>query len=112
LATTKLNVVGTTASGAENAKEAILDGNSSYKDRLTTLDMDVCDEKAIEKVSHEVKERFGNELRLLVNVSGIVRPPSFIWLDLDLLMIGDVTASCREEPCEHLIRGSTALVQD
>ncbi|KAG8884849.1 hypothetical protein FRB97_003055 [Tulasnella sp. 331] len=70
---TKLHVVGTTASGASNAKESILSGqDSSIEDRLTTLDMDVCDERAIEKVAHSVKDRFGQELRLLVNVSGVL----------------------------------------
>lgn len=39
---------------------------------MTTLDMDVCDEHAIEKAAHSVKDRFGQELRLLINVSGVV----------------------------------------
>jgi len=70
---TKLHVVGTTASGASHAKESILSGqDSSAEQKLTTLDMDVCDEHAIEKAAHTVKDKFGQELRLLVNISGVL----------------------------------------
>lgn len=71
---TNLNVIGTTASGADHAKESILSGqNSDAHDRLTTLDMDVCNEGAIKHAAASVKDKFGQQLRLLVNVSGVVR---------------------------------------
>ncbi|GAB1517546.1 hypothetical protein RhiTH_000595 [Rhizoctonia solani] len=76
LSTTNLNVIGTTASGAARAREAILSGVSNGSDtekRLTTLDMDIRDESAIQKASKQVQEKFGDKpLRLLINVSGML----------------------------------------
>ncbi|KAG8707811.1 hypothetical protein FRC08_000274 [Ceratobasidium sp. 394] len=74
LSTTKLNVVGTTASGAKHAYERILSGTStSSETRLTTLDMDIRDENAIRRASEEVQNKFGEKpLRMLVNVSGML----------------------------------------
>ncbi|QRW00252.1 short chain dehydrogenase [Ceratobasidium sp. AG-Ba] len=76
LATTKLNVIGTTASGAKHARESILSEASTGSDaenRLTTLDMDVRDEDAIRRVSEEIQSKFGEKpLRMLVNVSGML----------------------------------------
>ncbi|CAE7078998.1 unnamed protein product [Rhizoctonia solani] len=73
LSTTKLNVVGTTASGAARAREAILSGASGAEDRLTILDMDIRDESAIKKASEQVQDKFGDKpLGLLINVSGML----------------------------------------
>ena len=76
LSTTKLNVVGTTASGATSAREAILSGKSSNSDlekRLLVLDADVRDENAMRKASEQVQDKFGEKpLRMLVNVSGML----------------------------------------
>ncbi|KAG9104930.1 hypothetical protein FRC06_004997 [Ceratobasidium sp. 370] len=76
LATTKLNVVGTTASGAKHAYENILSGtsmSSGVETRLTTLDMDIRDEDAVQRVSEEIQSKFGKKpLRMLVNVSGML----------------------------------------
>ncbi|KAG8904072.1 hypothetical protein FRB99_002308, partial [Tulasnella sp. 403] len=77
----------TTSSGADTAKEAILTntGNGTvrvtsgdehtketWQGRLTTLDMDVKDEAAIEQAAEDVKNKFGNQVRLVINVSGIL----------------------------------------
>ncbi|KAG9121928.1 hypothetical protein FRC07_001898 [Ceratobasidium sp. 392] len=76
LSTTKLNVVGTTASGAKHAHESILSGTSTgsgAENRLTTLDMDIRDEGAIRRASEEIQSKFGEKpLRMLVNVSGML----------------------------------------
>ncbi|CUA72315.1 short-chain dehydrogenase/reductase SDR [Rhizoctonia solani] len=74
LSTTKFNVVGTTASGATRAREAILSGTlSGAENRLTTLDMDIRDESAVKKASEQVQDKFGDKpLRLLINVSGML----------------------------------------
>jgi NAD(P)-dependent dehydrogenase (short-subunit alcohol dehydrogenase family) len=43
------------------------------ENRLTTLDMDIRDESAIQKASEQVQDKFGDKpLRLLINVSGMV----------------------------------------
>ncbi|KAG8966862.1 hypothetical protein FRC03_011183 [Tulasnella sp. 419] len=69
----KLHVIGTTSSGSRQAQSSILEGlNSDVKSRLTTIDMDVRDEGAIKHASQEVQERFGNKLRLLLNISGVL----------------------------------------
>ncbi|CAE6515544.1 unnamed protein product [Rhizoctonia solani] len=74
LSTTSFHVVGTTASGAARAREAILSGISTgSENRLTTFDMDVRDESAIKKASEQVQDKFGTKpLRLLINVSGML----------------------------------------
>ncbi|KAH7340327.1 hypothetical protein B0J17DRAFT_650948 [Rhizoctonia solani] len=76
LSTTKFNVVGTTASGAARAREAILSGTSTgsgAENRLTTLDMDIRDESAVKKAIEQVQDQFGDKpLRLLINVSGML----------------------------------------
>ncbi|CAE6425701.1 unnamed protein product [Rhizoctonia solani] len=76
LSTTNLNVVGTTASGATRARDAILSGTSTgsgAENRLTTLDMDIRDESAVKKASEQVQDKFGDKpLRLLINVSGML----------------------------------------
>ena len=74
---TSLNVVATTARKAASAKEAILadldGGTDGAQDRLTTLDMDITDEAAIEKAAKAVESQFGKgQLRLMINVAGIV----------------------------------------
>lgn len=97
-------MVGTTASGASHAKEAILSGQSGdTKDRLTTLDMDVCDEQAIEKAAHSVKEKFGKDLRLLVNVSGIVSTSLSRFTDSYCADVRRNLATCREESVSHQV---------
>lgn len=80
LQNTKLNIIATTSSGASKAREAILSSDirdGSAADRLTTIEMDVTSEKAVEHASQEVSERFGRNLRLLVNVSGVVSRVSY-----------------------------------
>lgn len=59
---------GTTISGSKKEE---------WASRLTTLDMDVREEDAIAHAAKQVKERFGsNEVRLVVNVSGMVSTPT------------------------------------
>lgn len=69
-------MVATSSRQSEKAREAILSGASLSKggeERLTTLDLDVTDEKTIERAARDVEERFGKgHLRLLINVAGIV----------------------------------------
>ena len=69
-------MVATSSRQSEKAREAILSGASLPKggeERLTTLDLDVTDEKTIERAARDVEERFGKgRLRLLINVAGIV----------------------------------------
>ena len=69
-----LNVIATTSSNSAESRQSIL---SSVNDkaagkRLTTLDMDILDEKAIDTARQAIFDRFGRNLRLLVNVSGVV----------------------------------------
>ena len=45
---------------------------NSWENRLTTLDMDVRDESAIQRIAETVQDKHGQNLRLLVNVSGVV----------------------------------------
>ena len=48
-------------------------GSDVAEDRLTTLDMDITDEAAIEKAAKTVESQFGKgQLRLMINVAGIV----------------------------------------
>ena len=77
LKNTSLNIVSTSSRDASKARKAILEDSSikeeDVKDRLTTLDLDVTDERSIEDAAKAVKERFGEgNLRLLINVAGIV----------------------------------------
>lgn len=50
-----------------------LESHGGAEERLTTLSLDVTDESSIEKASKGIKEKFGENMRLLVNVSGVVR---------------------------------------
>ena len=73
---TRLDVVATTSGDASEARKSILggeDGASLDGKRLITIGMDVRRETDIEKARAEVEDRFGQGLRLLVNVSGVVR---------------------------------------
>lgn len=73
---TKLNVVGTTSSDSSSARAAVLKGLGSHGDAgggLTTVSLDVTDESSIEKASKDIMEKFGENMRLLVNVTGMVR---------------------------------------
>ncbi|KAL7005732.1 hypothetical protein EMMF5_004647 [Cystobasidiomycetes sp. EMM_F5] len=78
LQNTQLNVVATTSRKADAARSAILenlDGTKDAEGRLTTLDMDITDEKAIETAAKQVEEQFGKgQLRLMINVAGVLRP--------------------------------------
>ncbi|KAK9896616.1 NAD(P)-binding protein [Cystobasidium minutum MCA 4210] len=83
LSNTSLNVVSTSSRDASKARKAILEDSSikeeDVKDRLTTLDLDVTDERSIENAAKQVKERFGGgNLRLLINVAGILHPEKSI----------------------------------
>ncbi|KDN49431.1 hypothetical protein RSAG8_02133, partial [Rhizoctonia solani AG-8 WAC10335] len=71
LSTTKFNVVGTTASGATRAREAILSGTSTGSggpsSSILTTPL-----SAVKKASEQVQDKFGDKpLRLLINVSGM-----------------------------------------
>ena len=76
LSRTDLQVVATSSRQSDKAREAILSGASlpdGGEERLTTLDLDVTDERTIERAASDVEERFGKgNLRLLINVAGIV----------------------------------------
>lgn len=70
---TSLNVVATSRN-PDSTKDAILSAGGLDKERLTVLKLDVLEEKTIEEAAKEVKHRFGAaSLRLLLNVSGVVR---------------------------------------
>ena len=69
-----MNVVATTSSDPSKARSSILNGadSNTAENRLTTLAMDVTDESTVAETSKAVSEKFGSNLRLLVNLSGIV----------------------------------------
>ena len=76
LSRTTLNIVATSRHPTQT-KQHILDSVSKDvdRDRLTVLEMDVTDERTIERAASDVRERFGDaSLRLLLNVSGVVSP--------------------------------------
>ncbi|KAG0152542.1 hypothetical protein CROQUDRAFT_719309 [Cronartium quercuum f. sp. fusiforme G11] len=68
-----------TSQNPKQAHQAILSNlGKSVEDRLTTLELDVRREETIEKVADVVKDRFGRQLRLLINVSGVLLPEKSI----------------------------------
>lgn len=97
LKNTNLNVINTTSSSnTSSARSAVLKGLESNgkkpDERLTTLTVDVTNEESVESASKEIKEKFGKDMRLLVNVSGMVRflllsgiPPKY-WIDLTCMI--------------------------
>lgn len=93
LTNTKLNVVATSRNPSE-ARKKILDGLDVPKDRLLTLEVDTAKEDSLAAAASETQKTFGKEsLRLLLNVSGIVRLSS----QPDGLQLTVRTAACREE---------------
>jgi len=75
---TSLKVVATSRQPDE-ARKAILSGLDAKDDRLTTLELDVLKEDSIASAAQEVSNKYGkNSLRLLINVSGILRPEKAI----------------------------------
>ncbi|EGF99775.1 uncharacterized protein MELLADRAFT_40089 [Melampsora larici-populina 98AG31] len=77
LKNTDLKVVAT-SQNPKHAREAILANLKSADDRLTTVELDVRREETIEKAAGLVKDRFGRQLRLLINVSGVLLPEKSI----------------------------------
>lgn len=77
---TNLNLVAT-SQNPKQARESILEHlrepHRHMEDRLMTLELDVRREETIEKAAKVVKDRFGRQLRLLINVSGVVRSLDF-----------------------------------
>lgn len=74
LRNSSLHVVATSRD-TNAAKRLILEGGGVDESRLTLLPMDVMDERTIERAAKDVEERYGKaSLRMLVNVSGVVRP--------------------------------------
>jgi len=91
LSRTDLQVVATSSRQSDKAREAILSGASlpdGGEERLTTLDLDVTDERTIERAASDVEERFGKgNLRLLINVAGILHPEKSVQkIDYDQLL--------------------------
>jgi len=63
----------------DEARKAILDGLDGKDDRLTTLELDVLREDSIANAAKQVSEKYGkNSMRLLINVSGILKPEKAI----------------------------------
>lgn len=76
LQNTSLRVVATTSQKNANAiRDSALSGLDIKNDenRLTTLPLDVTDEASIGSARDEILEKMGRNMRLLVNVSGVVR---------------------------------------
>ena len=75
LARSALNVVATSRN-PEATRKTILEAGGLDGERLTVLKADVTEERSIEEAAHQVKERFGPaSIKLLLNVSGVVRAP-------------------------------------
>lgn len=73
LSRSSLQVVATSRNPS-SARRAILDGGGLDESRLTVLEVDLLEEGTIERAAKEVEERWGKaSVRLLMNVSGIVR---------------------------------------
>ena len=72
---TRLSVVATTSGDVSGARESILSGEDglSLDGRLIVVRMDVRKEVEVERARETVEDRLGQGLRLLVNVSGVVR---------------------------------------
>jgi NAD(P)-dependent dehydrogenase (short-subunit alcohol dehydrogenase family) len=72
-------VISTSSRDASKARTAILEGSDKkHEERLTTLDLDVKNERSIEEAAKEVEHRFGKDsLRLLINVAGVVSSTPF-----------------------------------
>lgn len=73
-----LQVVATTSKDPNRTREKILEGfkraegYDNISSRLTNLTLDVRNEESISKAAETVSRNFGNSLRFLVNVSGVL----------------------------------------
>lgn len=88
LSRSSLQVVATSRD-PDRAREAILSGSGDSVDekRLHVIKVDIKDEKTIEQAANQAKEL--GKLRLLINVSGVVRPR---------LSVPRLTDSCAASP--------------
>lgn len=87
-----MNIVATTSSDPSKARASILNGvdSNNAETRLTTLVMDVADESTVAETSKAVSDKLGANLRLLVNISGVVSASpecSTTWKIVDILWI-------------------------
>lgn len=90
LQNTSLRIVATTSQKSHDAvRESALSGLDlkNGDGRLTTLPLDVTDEASIASARDEIKEKMGRNMRLLVNVSGVVRPLPYLLFPSLLLEI-------------------------
>jgi NAD(P)-dependent dehydrogenase (short-subunit alcohol dehydrogenase family) len=89
LKSTDLPVVATARRDLNDARDRILDGTDVSKDRLRMVEIDVTDEKSIERAADTVKDMFDSPLlRLAMVMPGILpvseKTPENIDLDLTL----------------------------
>ncbi|OAV98338.1 hypothetical protein PTTG_00383 [Puccinia triticina 1-1 BBBD Race 1] len=77
---TKLQVVATSRTPQEGRAQILekLENSTKLSKRLHNLELDVQDEQSIALAAGYVKENFGQNLRLLINVSGVLLPEKSI----------------------------------